>query len=51
MLLILNMSPTKRALILEKELSEGYILSYLFYENGVIKYNGKAKDGRFDDEY
>ena len=34
---------------MEKELSEGYILSYLFYENGIIKYNGKAKDGRFDD--
>ena len=38
----------KSSLILEKELSEGYILSYLFYENGVIKYNGKAKDGRFN---
>ena len=32
---------------LEKELSEGFILSYLFYDNGIIKYNGKAKDGRF----
>ncbi|MDB2478407.1 hypothetical protein N9X34_02155 [Alphaproteobacteria bacterium] len=46
--------PNKKSLILEKELSEGFILSYLFYENGVIKYNGKAKDGRFykniDDE-
>lgn len=41
--------PNKKSLILEKELSEGFILSYLFYENGVIKYNGKAKDGRFDD--
>ncbi|MDB2683419.1 hypothetical protein N9Y58_00930 [Alphaproteobacteria bacterium] len=44
----------KKSLILEKELSEGFILSYLFYENGVIKYNGIAKDGRFrknvDDE-
>jgi hypothetical protein len=40
--------PNEKSLILEKELSEGYILSYLFYENGVIKYNGKAKDGRFD---
>ena len=28
---------------LEKELSEGFILSYLYYENGVIKYNGTAK--------
>ena len=42
--------PNKKSLILEKELSEGFILSYLFYENGVIKYNGKAKDGRFDDD-
>ena len=40
--------PNEKSLILEKELSEGYILSYLFYENGVIKYNGKAKDGRFE---
>ncbi len=32
---------------LKKELSEGYIFSYLYYENGVIKYDGKAKDGRF----
>src|SRR6056300_1451287 len=32
---------------LEKELSEGFILSYLYYENGVVKYNGKAKNGRF----
>jgi hypothetical protein len=37
----------KPSLILEKELSEGYILSYIYYENGKIKYNGKAKDGRF----
>src|SRR6056300_485637 len=32
---------------LEKELSEGFILSYLYYENGLIKYNGKDKNGRF----
>ena len=32
---------------LEKELSEGLILSYLFYDNGIIKFNGKAKNGRF----
>ena len=32
---------------LEKELSEGFILSYLYYENGVVKYNGTALDGRF----
>jgi len=28
---------------LDKELSEEYILSYLYYENGIIKYNGKSK--------
>lgn len=33
--------------ILERELSQGYILSYLFYEDGKVKYNGRAKDGRF----
>ena len=33
--------------ILERELSQGYILSYLFYEDGTVKYNGRAKDGRF----
>ena len=38
---------TQDSQILEKELSQGYILSYLYFENGVIKYNGKAKDGRF----
>ncbi|MDB3886638.1 hypothetical protein N9331_02420 [Candidatus Pelagibacter sp.] len=32
---------------LEKQLSKGFILSYLFYDNGVVKYDGKAKDGRF----
>jgi len=33
---------------LARELSEGYILSYLFFEDGIVKYNGKAKDGRFN---
>ena len=32
---------------LEKQLSKGFLLSYLFYDNGIIKYDGKAKDGRF----
>lgn len=32
---------------LEQELAEGFILSYLFYDNGVIKYDGVAKPGRF----
>jgi CubicO group peptidase (beta-lactamase class C family) len=34
--------------ILKKQLANGYILSYLYYEDGVIKYNGKAADGRFE---
>ena len=29
---------------LEKELSEGYLLSYLYYDNGIIKYDGFKKD-------
>ena len=41
------MDENKSSTILEKELAEGYILSYLYYENGRVKYNGKAKDGRF----
>ena len=35
------------SLALDKQLSKGYMLSYLYYENGVIKYDGKARDGRF----
>ena len=31
----------------ENELSYGYILSYLYYDKGSLKYNGKAKVGRF----
>ena len=38
-----NISSSK----VDKQLSEGYLLSYLFYDNGVIKYDGKAKKGRF----
>jgi len=38
----------------ERELSSGYLFSYLFYDNGELKYNGKASAGRFsrdiDDE-
>jgi CubicO group peptidase (beta-lactamase class C family) len=32
---------------LQNELAYGHTLSYLFYENGTIKYDGKATDGRF----
>ena len=35
------------SLKLEKQLSEGFLLSYLFYDNGIIKYDGKAKKRRF----
>ena len=34
----------------DKQLSKGFLLSYLFYENGVIKYDGKAKKGRFEED-
>ena len=40
-----NISSSK----LESQLSKGYLLSYLFYDKGVIKYDGKAKDGRFQE--
>lgn len=32
---------------LERQLSDGYILSYLYYDDGVVKYNGIADKGRF----
>ena len=41
-----NISSSK----VDKQLSEGYLLSYLFYDNGVIKYDGKAKKGRFEED-
>jgi len=41
-----NISSSK----VDKKLSEGYLLSYLFYDNGVIKYDGKAKKGRFEED-
>ena len=34
----------------DKQLSKGFLLSYLFYDNGVIKYDGKAKKGRFEED-
>jgi len=40
-------NPNAKSLTLEKELAAGYILSYIFYEKGIIKYNGKAANGRF----
>jgi CubicO group peptidase (beta-lactamase class C family) len=41
-----NISSSK----VDKQLSKGFLLSYLFYDNGVIKYDGKAKKGRFKDD-
>ena len=41
-----NLSSSK----LEKQLSKGFLLSYLFYDKGVIKYDVKAKDGRFKED-
>lgn len=41
-------SPSKTSQALEKELASGFIVSYLYYESGVIQFNGKAKDGRFN---
>jgi len=43
-----NQETNQSSQTLEKELSNGYILSYLYYDNGVIKYNGKPADGRFE---
>jgi CubicO group peptidase (beta-lactamase class C family) len=42
---VINTNPI--SLTLEKELASGYILSYIFYEKGIIKYDGKAVNGRF----
>ena len=47
-----NSQPFKQETILtsnslKNELASGYLLSYLYYDNGVIKYDGKAMDGRF----
>jgi CubicO group peptidase (beta-lactamase class C family) len=38
-----NISSSK----VDRQLSKGFLLSYLFYDNGVIKYDGRAKKGRF----
>jgi CubicO group peptidase (beta-lactamase class C family) len=35
---------------LDREMAEGYLLSYIFYEGGIVKYNGKAKSGRFNQD-
>ena len=42
--------PNPASLTLEKELSEGYILNYVFYDDGVVKYNGKAATGRLNQD-
>lgn len=40
--------PKKSSEVLDTALTRGYLFSYLYYENGSIKYNGKAMDGRFE---
>ena len=40
--------PNKSSEALDTALSTGYLFSYLYYDNGTIKYNGKANDGRFE---
>jgi CubicO group peptidase (beta-lactamase class C family) len=47
-----NAQPFKQETILtsnalKNELAYGYLLSYLYYDNGIIKYDGKALDSRF----
>ena len=42
-----KISKNPQSAILEKQLSKGYILSYLYYDNGTIRYNGIPKSGRF----
>jgi len=35
---------------LTQALTEGYLLSYLYYDNGVVRYDGKAAQGRFNQD-
>jgi CubicO group peptidase (beta-lactamase class C family) len=32
---------------LQQQLAHGYILSYIFYDKGTLRFNGVAEDGRF----
>jgi CubicO group peptidase (beta-lactamase class C family) len=43
-------APNLKSEALRLELEDGYLLSYLFYEDGVVKYNGRAKAGRFQQD-
>ena len=47
---VIKFVPNLQSQALSNELENGYLLSYLFYEDGVVKYNGKAKDGRFNQD-
>lgn len=40
-------TPNPKSAILSRQLSKGYILSYLFYDDGILKYDGTPKSGRF----
>ena len=43
----LNFAQQINSETLETELSEGYLLSYIYYEDGEVKYNGKPPSGRY----
>ena len=38
----------QKSKVLEAQLAKGYLTSYLYYDNGTIKYDGIPKSGRFD---
>lgn len=41
-------TPNPKSASIEQELAEGFFFSYLYYDNGVIMYDGVSKSGRFD---
>lgn len=43
-------TPNPKSKILEAQLTKGYILSYLFYDKGTIKYDGLPKAGRLAED-
>lgn len=40
-------SPNIGSSALDAQLNEGYLLNYMFFENGAIRYDGLAANGRF----
>ena len=43
-------TPNLSSKTLDQALKEGYFLSYLYYDNSAIKYNGVAEEGRFNQD-